>query len=159
MIIAIKSLIAQIYKDTGLRVIKAYQKGSKLALPYGVYNVTSPYIKDVGQENESYIDTGNDFLIIHEEQFKSVLSFNIYATNDETAIDLALQVRKWFLFLGQEYIQSQNIAIISVGNVEARTTFLVDSYEHKHGFDVQLRLTDEQSRQVDYFNKIGELKI
>lgn len=150
MISAIKALISQIYKNTGIRVIQANQNAPKPPLPYGVYNITSPYIKGVGMEDLSTYEDETGLYQRRFEQYLVTLSFNLYAPTNETAIDLALQVRKWFLFFGQAFIEGQNIAVASVGNVENRTTFLVDSYEYKHGFDVQLRLTDEMIRQVDW---------
>lgn len=157
MMQSIKNLITQLYQNTGLRIIKANTTAPVPPLPYGVYNVTSPYIKDAGMENEAYIDNGDSLTAKREEQYKVTISFNIYAKDDETTIDLAMQVRQWFLFYGRDFIQSQNNAVVSVGNIENRTTFLVDSYEYKHGFDVQLRLSDEQTMEnIDYFDKIGE---
>ena len=82
------------------------------------------------------------------------VSFQIYAEDEETTIDLTNKVRQWFLFYGLDFIQSQNVAVVTVGDIENRTTFLVDSYEYKYGFDVQLRLSDQQMKEVDYFDKV-----
>lgn len=150
MIQAIKSIISQIYKDTGIRVIQANQNAPKPSLPYGVYNITSPYIKGVGREDINTYEDETGLYQKRVEQYLVTLSFNLYAPTNDSTIDLALQVRKWFLFLGQEFIQDQNIVVANVGNVENRTTFLVDSYEYKHGFDVQLRMTSEMIRQLDW---------
>jgi hypothetical protein len=157
MIQAIKTLISQIYKDTGIRVIQANQSAPTPPLPYATYNITSPYIKGTGREDITYHENNGELYQKRTEQYRVTLSFNLYAANNETTIDLAYQVRKWFLFLAQEFIEEQNMTVANVGNIENRTTFLVDSYEYKHGFDVQLRLTDEQSRIVEWFNQI-ELK-
>ncbi|KOP82006.1 hypothetical protein AMS60_05615 [Bacillus sp. FJAT-21945] len=154
MIQAIKRIISQLYKDTNIRVVQANQTAPKPASPYGVYNITSPYIKGVGHENITYYDDNGELYQKHTEQYRVTLSFNLYAATNETTIDLAMRVRLWFLFFAQEFIEEQNITVIEVGNIENRTTFLVDSYEYKHGFDVQVRLTDEQSRVIDWFNNI-----
>jgi hypothetical protein len=154
MIQSIKSLISRLYQDTGIRVIQANQTASQPPLPYGVYNITSPYIKGVGREDVSTFEDETGLYLKRTEQYKVTISFNLYAKDNETTIDLASQVRKWFLFMGEEFIQEQNIAIVEVGNTENRTTFLVDSYEYKHGFDVQLRLSEELIKAVGYFDRI-----
>lgn len=155
MIAAIKAINRQLRSDTGINVIQANGKGTLPPLPFGVYNITSPYIKGLGRENTEYLAAETELQEKRTEQFRTTLSFNLYGTSNETAIELALQVRQWFLFYGEEFLNDQNVAVAEIGNVENRTTFLVDSYEYKHGFDVQLRLTDEQIKSIDYFNQIG----
>jgi len=155
MIQAIKNtLIAQIFKDMGIRIVKANQTSQKPPLPYGVYNVTSSFIKGVGLANESFYESDSLFYHKKDEQYKMTISINFYGVDEETTIDMAKNVRQWFLFLGEEFIQDQNMTVINVGNIENRTTFLVDSYEYKHGFDVQLCLTDEQSKAIDWFEEV-----
>ena len=154
MMAAIKALNNQLRKDTGINTVRANQVGDLPTLPYGVYNVTSPYIKDTGHGNTIYLNVPEGMQEKLTEQFKSMLSFNLYGVNTETTIDLANQVRRWFLFFGEEYLSDNNIVVVSVGNVEDRTTFLVDSYEYKYGFDVQLRMTEEQLKAIDYFDQV-----
>jgi hypothetical protein len=155
MIQAIKSLITRIYQDTGIRVVEANQNGATTPpLPYGVYNITSPYIKGVGMGDISTYDDGTELHLKRTEQYQATISFTLYANDTETTINLTRQVREWFLFMHGDFIQSQNIAVVDVGNVENRTTFLVDSYDYKYGFDVQFRLTDEQIRPIDWFDTV-----
>ncbi|WP_051291495.1 phage neck terminator protein [Fictibacillus gelatini] len=142
---AIKEIIAQIKKDTGLQIVKANMTAPQPLLPYGVYNITSPFVKDRGKGSIMQSPNGTEK---RTEQYKFTISFNIFAVDNETTIDLAHKVHQWFLFLGQEFIQDRNMAVVSVGNIENRTTFLIDNYEYKHGFDVIFRATDEQVRQI-----------
>jgi hypothetical protein len=152
MITAVKSLTTRIYQDTGIRVVEANQKDAPIpSLPYGVYNITSPYIKGVGREDVSTYEDETGLYLKRTEQYQVTISFNLYAKDSETTINLATQVRKWFLFMGEEFIQEQNIAVIEAGNIENRTTFLVDSYEYKYGFDVQLRLSEEATRKIENY--------
>lgn len=156
MIKTVKGIIEQLYKDTGIRIIKGNTTAPVPDMPYATYNLISPYLKDVGQESTTYEDTGDELLMKREEQYKTVISFNVYGDSDETAINLSNGLRQWFLFYGQEFIKAQNVAVVMVGDIQNRTTFLVDSYEYKHGFDVQLRLTDKQEKAIDYFDRVGE---
>jgi hypothetical protein len=154
MITAIKSMITKIKADIGITVIQANQKGEIPPLPYAVYNITAPYVKDRGQPNITPRDTGDDLYLQYEEQYLVTISFNIFADKNESTIDWAMKLRQWFLFFGQDFLQENGIAVVNVGNIENRTTFLVDSYEYKHGFDVQLRMTQNIEVKTDWFDKV-----
>lgn len=154
MIPVVKTIIEKLYEDTSITVTKANTTDPVPNLPYAVYNTTSPYIKDVGMHNETYEDNGEELTVTREESYKSTLSMNLYAESDEEAIELASKVRNWFTFQGEQTIQDLGIAITMVGNIENRTTFLVDSYEYKHGFDVQLRLPNIQTKVLDHFDTV-----
>lgn len=146
----ISSIIAKLYQDTKIRVVQANQTAPVPSLPYAVFNVTSPYIKD-GGANE-YI---RDRTAYYDTQYKQTISFNIYASSTDESIQKANDIRRWFLFLGRDFIQDQNIAVLEVTNLEDRTTFLVDSYEYKFGFDVSLRLTESISKDVQTIENVN----
>lgn len=154
MISAIKSMIAKIKADIGITVIQANQTAPKPPLPYAVYNITAPYVKDRGQPNVTARDAGEELYLQYEEQYLVTISFNIFADKNETTIDLAMKLHQWFLFFGQVFLQDNGIAVVNVGNIENRTTFLVDSYEYKHGFDVQLRMTQTAEMPTEWFNTV-----
>ncbi|MED4977220.1 hypothetical protein NST70_13690 [Weizmannia sp. FSL K6-0777] len=149
----IKAMIARIKQDTGIMIIKGNTTAPAPPLPYGVYNITSPYIKERSRGAQFIDDNGNDTRI---EQYRQTISFNLYAEDNETTMELAFKLHQWFLFLGQSYLQDNGLAVYEVGNIEDRTTFLVDSYQYKHGFDVQLRATDEQVKVSDDLDEIIE---
>lgn len=145
---AIKDMIARIKQDTGITIIKANTTYKPPPLPYAVYNITSSYIKERGRGSVTQYSDDTGSYEKRSEQYRMTISFNVYAEDNETTMELAFKLHQWFLFLGQTFLQDNNIAVYQVGNIEDRTTFLVDSYEYKHGFDVQLRATDEQIRQL-----------
>lgn len=154
MINTIKNMIAKAYQDTELRIIQANTTAPKPSLPYAVYNITAPYVKDRGQPNMTPQERDGELYLTYEEQYLTTISFNVYADKNETTIDNAIKLRQWFLFVGQEYLQENGIAVVNVGNIENRTTFLVDSYEYKHGFDVQLRMTEHVETKSEWFNQV-----
>jgi len=151
---AIEAIRKQIIQDTGLLVIPANTGKAVPSLPYAVMNVTSPYIAERGHPNETTYEDESGLYLKYDEQYRSTLSFTIFAADNQTTMDKAKAIRHWFLFFGQEFIQEQNVAVVNVGNTEDRTTFLVDSYEYKHGFDVQLRLSDELIKQIDWIETV-----
>jgi hypothetical protein len=154
MIQKIKSIIVQAIEDIGMEIIPANTTKPKPPLPYATYNIIAPYIKERGKGNLSVYQDGDSTFLKRDEQYKITVSFNVYSEENESTIDWAIKLRQWFLFLGSDFIQEQNIAVVNVGNIENRTVFLIDSYEYKHGFDVQLRLTNEQIRTVEAIENI-----
>ena len=161
MIPVVKSLITQLYKDTKIRVIKADTTAPIPSLPFGVYKVTSPYIKEAGMPNETYVNNEGSLSMIREESYKTSLSMNLYGKTDEEAMEKASIIRNWFTFHGEQFIQEQNAAVTRVGNIENRTSLLSDSaqgaktgFEYRHGFDIQLRLSNTQIKVTDHFDTI-----
>lgn len=154
MIEKIKSVVRELRSCTGIQVIRVNQNGDIPALPYATYNITSAYTKGTGREDISYHDTGTELVQKRSNEVTFILSVNSYAEDEETAIESANAIRKWFLFYADEFMREINAAVIDVGSIGNRTAFLVDSYEYKHGFDVQLRFTEIDDIPVDYFDKV-----
>lgn len=146
----ISSIITKLYQDTKIRAIQANQIAPTPPLPYAVYNITSPFIQD-GRGIE-YI---RDRIAHYNTQYKQTISFNVYGISTDETIQKANDIRHWFLFFGKTFIQDQNIAVLEVTNLEDRTTFLVDSYEYKFGFDVRLRLSESFSKDVETIETVN----
>lgn len=140
----IETIRKQIYKDTGTLVIPANTTAKTPPLPFATINVTSPWIDDVGHADVHKYEDEAGLHIRRTEAFQFVFSFNVYAETDMEAIRLARLIRGWFALTGEIFMEDLNIVVVTRGNIENRTTFLVDSYEYKHGFDVQFRAVDEQ---------------
>ncbi|KIL72719.1 LIC_12616 family protein [Bacillus badius] len=145
----LKEMIGRIQEDNGFLIVKADQEGAKVPpLPYATYKVTSPYIKGRGRGAfTQFVDEGSGAAYEKfTEQPLTTISFNVFADDVDEARELAIQLRNWFTFAGTPYLQDRDIVVRSAGNVENRTTHLIDHYEYKHGFDVQLRTEEEQVR-------------
>lgn len=57
-------------------------------------------------------------------------------------------------FFGRTFLQEQQIVVLKVGNIEDRTTFLLESYDYKQGFDVKIRVAEQFSQEIDYIDSI-----
>jgi hypothetical protein len=150
----VENIIVRAIEDLGFEIIPANTTKPKPPLPYATYNIIAPYVKERGKGNISIYSEGSNTYLKQSEQYRMTISFNVYSDTNESTIELATKLRRWFLFLGSDFIRDQNVAVVNVGNIENRTVFLVDSYEYKHGFDVQLRLTDEQVRPIETIDNI-----
>lgn len=151
----VETIRKQILKDTQFLIIPANTTKKIPDLPYGVINVTSPFIKDRGQGIEMVEEVDSKLYLKRKETHKETLSLTIFAENEEAAREYAKTIHKWFIFFGRTFLQDQGIVVIGVGNIEARTTFLLESYEYKQGFDVQIRLSEEYQQEIEPMDSIG----
>lgn len=148
-------LFTKIWEDTGILMVQAEQEGARVPpLPYGVYKATSPYIKGKGRGNTSYTGDAVSAQEIFTEQPLMTISSNLFAQSGDEAMNLAMRLHEWFLFAGSDYLLDNSIAVRSLGNVENRTTHLVDHYEYKYGFDVQLRTEKTLVKEIDWIEKV-----
>lgn len=154
MIDLIKLIRRQLEKDTGVLIIRADQVGNILKKPYATYKLIA-HRKGIGQEEVSYHDEIDALVEKRVEERNATISFNCYGTTHDNAYEVAEKLRKWFVYSGSFYLDEINVAIAEVSDVQNRTTFLVDSYDEKYGFDVIIRYTDVDKRKVEYFDRIG----
>jgi hypothetical protein len=151
----IEPLRKRILKDTQFLLIPADTTNSIPNLPFGTMKITSPYIKDgEGQGSEYIEDIDSKSYHVRDERYKQVLSINTFAESEELAFEHAKTIHRWFLFFGRAFLQDQQIVLVNVGNISSRTTFLLESYEYKCGFDVKIRLSERLSREIDYISSI-----
>lgn len=151
----VESIRKQILKDTKFLIIPANTTNAIPDLPYGVINITSPFIKDRGQGAETVEEVDSKLYLKRTETYKETLSLTIFAENEEVAGEYAKTIRKWFIFFGRTFLQEQGIVVIGAGNIESRTTFLLESYEYKQGFDVLIRLSDQYQQEIEHIEIIG----
>lgn len=153
MISKIKALRKQIATDCVAKIIRADQKGDLPSLPYSTYKIIDDR-KGTGREDISYVPKENALEETRVEERNTTISFNCYGTTHDNSLALATQLRKWFVLGGLLYLEELNVAIVSISELQNRTTFLVDAYDEKWGFDVIMRYLDIDEREVDYFDKV-----
>lgn len=117
-------------------------------VPPKPYVTVMPTLKQF--ENRDYYDNEirNDRHQVRH--FKQTLSFTIFGKDDvvnphESARNVANAIRRWFNIHGKIVLKQLNVAIVEIGAVNDRTTFIVDSYDYKVGFDVTLRMVQTDS--------------
>ncbi|PFR93518.1 phage neck terminator protein [Priestia megaterium] len=151
----LETIRKQVSKDTQFLIIPADTTKEIPNLPYGTIKITSPYIRSgEGQGSEYIQDIDAKSYLVRDERYKQVLSLNIFAETEEESIEYAKTIHKWFLFFGRTFLQEQQIVVLKVGDVESRTTFLLESYEYKQGFDVRIRLSEQYRREIDSMDSV-----
>ena len=153
MITKIKAIRRQLANDTIFTIIRADQPGDLPPLPYATYKIIGDR-DGVGQEDVSYVSKVESLVGTRIEERNSTISFNCYGTNHDGPFEVATVLRKWFVHGGSFYLDEINVAVASVSDVQNRTTFLLDSYDEKWGFDVIMRYVDIDVHDIDYFDKV-----
>lgn len=153
MITKIKAIRKQLAVDTALTIIRADQPGKLPPLPYTTYKIIGDR-KGTGLEDISYVSKENALEETRVEERNTTISFNCYGTTHDNSFALATQLRKWFVLGGPLYLDELNVSIKSISDVQNRTTFLIDAYDEKWGFDVIVRYMDTDQHEVDYFDKV-----
>jgi len=155
----IKLIRKQLLDDTDLTIIRADQTGDIPKLPYATYKVIGDR-KGVGQEDVSYVNKSDSLSETRIQERNATISFNTYGTSHDNAFEVATQLRKWFEWRGSLFLDEINVAIVNLTDVTNRTTFLLDSYDEKWGFDVIIRYLDIEEHDIDYFDKVEvEMKL
>lgn len=90
-----------------------------------------------------------DIEITRQEQPEMILSISTYSLDDAESCSLALTAKNWFVHHGYDFLKSKNIIVVDVTPIQDRTILIVDNYEQRLGFDVTLRITDEQKRIIE----------
>lgn len=107
------------------------------------HKFTSPLIDSYDIE-----DTDNETMTLNSIVTMTV-SLTCYADSKTNALNLAYKLRNWFNFKGYEYLKENNIIVKEIEATTDRTSFLETGYDHRVGFDVILRSTDKQQRNID----------
>ncbi|MEG0470779.1 MAG: hypothetical protein RR588_00435 [Solibacillus sp.] len=149
----IKVIRTEAASDTGFTIIRADQKGKLPSLPYVTYKVIGDR-EGVGQEDLSHVDKSDALIETRSQERNATISFNVYGISHDNAFEVAKQLRKWFEWRGSLFLDEINVAVASISDVDNRTTFLVDAYDEKWGFDVIIRYMDIDEHEIDYFNTV-----
>lgn len=150
----LKAIQEAVETANDLTIIRADQTGDLPQLPYATYKVISDR-KGVGRETIEFVDLPNQLDEQVERERNVTLSFNIYGNTHDEAYELAKKLRRWFENnRSAEFCEENNITFASVTDVTNRTTFLVDSYDEKYGFDIIVRYNDVDQYEIDYFDTV-----
>lgn len=152
----IKAIVGLISAHTGVLIVKADQQGAKVPqLPYGQYKVISSHNPGRGRGNLTQYEAEGTIYERLTKQPSLTLSFHFFTEDVDSSRELAVLAHDWFQFAGSLYFVDKGIAIRRIGNVENRTTHIVEHYEYKHGFDVQIRFEHHIDRELEFIETVN----
>jgi hypothetical protein len=148
-------LIPQIAVYCKAPIIGADQTGDKPSGAYATFKITSPYIKGIGQNNESISQSTNGYQLTEVDNYKMVISFNAYDLDEDVSLDLAQKLYDWFAFHGADFLNKNNLVIKEQTGITNRDSIILDNYERRNGFDVTLGTTRELVKNIDIVEDVS----
>ena len=149
------ALIKGLHDYMNLLVIQSSTIGDMPKYPFVTYTVTSPYLR-LGQNEEYTEEVNSTYQNRHVLHYERVFSFTIVSKDEDEAMDLCVKAIRYFSNDGVLELKDKNIVIVEITNVAARDNFITIDYDRRYGFDVRIRLADEEVRETaDIIEKIN----
>ena len=142
------ALIKGLHDYMNLLVIQSSTIGDMPKYPFITYTVTSPYLK-VGFDEEYTEQVNSTYQNRHVLHYERVFSFTIVSKDEDVAMDLCVKAIRYFSNDGVLELKDKNIVIVEITNVAARDNFITIDYDRRYGFDVRIRLADEEVRETE----------
>jgi len=111
------------------------------------YSPTSGYVE--------YEPLPEDINQIYVSQSTFTLSVTAYGKDFAGTIELAEKAHGWFQFVGKRDLKPEGYVVVNLGDITNRDTLLVDDYERRRGFDVQIRFTDRRERFLEEIKQVS----
>lgn len=127
-------------------VIFSDQAGPKPSYPYITINETVSYIPARGQSTVQEEHLTEDIKVTASSQPTVSLSITAYSNTIPESIEVAQKAYDWFDFVGYYQLKRDGYVVVEVQSIMNRDSLIVDDYERKRGFDVELRFVHEQTR-------------
>lgn len=148
------AIIPALSQYCGSPIILADQIGPRPKVAHMTYKMTTPYGKSPGQAEETAVEINGEYKLKRVSDYKTTISFTSYAMDEVDSIDLAQKVHDWFSFDGLDTLQSIGVAVVMLTDVTNRDAFVINDYERRNGFDVILRVTHTQYKNIEWIEKV-----
>jgi hypothetical protein len=141
------AIVKGLHDYTQLLVVQSSTIGNMPKYPFITYSVTSPYLQ-LGMDEEYTEEINSVIRNRHVFHYERVFSFTIVAKEEGEAMDICMKAMRYFRNAGVQELKDKGIVIVEVTNVTARDTFITIDYERRYGFDVRIRLVNEEIRDT-----------
>lgn len=149
------ALVKGLHDYMDLLVIQSSTIGDMPKYPFITYTVTSPYLH-LGVDEEYTEQVNSTYQNRHVLHYERVFSFTIVARDEDVAMDTCMKAIRYFRNDGVLELKDKGIAIVEITNVTARDNFITIDYDRRYGFDVRIRLADEEIRETrDIIEKVN----
>jgi hypothetical protein len=129
-------------------------EGEKPKGQHATYKITTSYGRGTGRENEYFQPTAESLTIKTENEYRTTFSFSAYSMDDDESYLLAQKIYDWFAFVGYDFLNQLGATVTEQTDIINRDAFIVENYERRNGFDVIIRVIKENTRNVDWFDKV-----
>lgn len=142
------ALVKGLHDYMNMLVIQSSTIGDMPKYPFITYTVTSPYLR-LGQDEEYTEKENSTYQNRHVLHYERVFSFTVVAKDEDVALNKCMQAMRYFRNDGVLELKDKNIVIVEINNATARDNFITIDYERRYGFDVRIRLADEEIRETE----------
>ena len=159
------AMVKKLWDYLGYPVVLANQVQPEAPFPFVIYSVTAPYIPGNTMGDYRTLPDGEDSIVVRRVMPTATFSFTCCSMNRmgeggtfvsgaDEAYELADEAMGWFLHTGYMDISALGITVVEVGQVQDRTTLVIDEAARRFGFDVQIRYTREDTLNVPSIKKV-----
>ena len=158
------AMVKKLWDYLGCPVVLANQVQPEAPFPFVIYSVTTPYIPDNTMGDYRTLPDREDSDVVRRVTPTATFSFTCCSMNRgedgafisgaDEAYELADEAMGWFLHTGYMDISALGITVVEVGQVQDRTTLVIDEAARRFGFDVQIRYTREDTLNVPSIKKV-----
>ena len=159
------AMVKKLWDYLGCPVVLADQVQPEATFPFVIYSVTAPYIPGNTMGDYTTLPDGEDSTVVRRVMPTATFSFTCCSMNRmgeggtfvsgaDEAYELADEAMGWFLHTGYMDVSALGITVVEVGQVQDRTTLVIDEAARRFGFDVQIRYTREDTLNVPSIKKV-----
>ena len=95
-------------------------------------------------------DTGQTYT----RQPQMIISIDVYSNDIIEALEKAQNAYDYFLFAGDGVLYAEDYSVAKIGDIEDRTSLIVDEYEYRYGFDVWVRTVKTIERKTEFIEEV-----
>ena len=159
------AMVKKLWDYLGCPVVLADQVQPEATFPFVIYSVTAPYIPGNTMGDYRTLPDGEDSTVVRRVMPTATFSFTCccmnrmgeggtFVSGADEAYELADEAMGWFLHTGYMDVSALGITVVEVGQVQDRTTLVIDEAARRFGFDVQIRYTREDTLNVPSIKKV-----
>ena len=159
------AMVKKLWDYLGCPVVLADQVQPEATFPFVIYSVTAPYIPGNTMGDYRTLPDGEDSTVVRRVMPTATFSFTCCSMNRmgeggtfvsgaDEAYELADEAMGWFLHTGYMDVSALGITVVEVGQVQDRTTLVIDEAARRFGFDVQISYTREDTLNVPSIKKV-----
>lgn len=149
------SIITGLNQALTPQIILADQEAPKPSYPFGSVKVITVYTNEIGEDTIVVTEADVDNATISKlEQPEMTLSINAYSLIDSETYDLIQDMKDWFEFNSEFYLDALDITVIDTTDIQNRDALIQDNYERRFGFDARVRYNRTISKTVESINTV-----
>lgn len=137
------------------QIVSADQEAPKDSYPFGSVKVITAYTNEIGEDVIVVTEADVDNATVSKlEMPEMTLSVNAYSLNDAETYGLIQDMKDWFEFNSEFYLDNLGIAVIDTTDIQNRDVLIQDNYERRFGFDARVRYNRTISKTIESINTV-----